>query len=196
MTNDCSLANRGTASVQPEQTSVATRLWRYSPDIDPPPCTTKSISTYPGNESCQSWEVLIAISLLNLLNIRFFFRLPVFSRIGRNTRSIVDALTDKIFLRSVNSNFKWPCRSIASTKLGITAFKRFPQILSDVSHNTINASFTASSYTLLLLITVDLGSLAIKFPNNRIACLRCYPDTCVNSLRMLAFSLLDALLYL
>ena len=34
----------GTASVQPEQTSVATRLHRKVPCIELPPCATKSIS--------------------------------------------------------------------------------------------------------------------------------------------------------
>ena len=34
--NDCSLASRGTASVQPVQTSVATRLWMNDPDSGPP----------------------------------------------------------------------------------------------------------------------------------------------------------------
>ena len=33
---DCSLASRGTASVQPVQTSVATRLWMNDPDSGPP----------------------------------------------------------------------------------------------------------------------------------------------------------------
>ena len=71
----------------------------------------------------------------------------------------VAALTDNTFLRISVSNLKCPYRSIASSRLGITALSRLPQIRSAVSRSTISASFTATSYTRLLIIIVESGLL-------------------------------------
>ena len=51
---DCSLARRGTASVQPVQMSVVTRLWMNDPDKGPPQWATRSISKKPGGGPFQS----------------------------------------------------------------------------------------------------------------------------------------------
>ena len=47
--------------------------------------------------------------------------------------------------RTWGSRSRCPCRSIASMRLGRTAFNRFPQMRSDVSQTTIRASRAASS---------------------------------------------------
>ena len=57
-------ASNGTALTQPEQRSVATSLCRYSPAIEPPPWTTKSITRKPGKGSFQSANVLIGNGFL------------------------------------------------------------------------------------------------------------------------------------
>ena len=52
-----SLASKGTASVQPVQTSVATRLWMKDPPMLSPQWATKSISRKPGGGQSQSAKV-------------------------------------------------------------------------------------------------------------------------------------------
>ena len=140
----CSRASNGTASTQPEQTSVATRLCRYSPAIEPPPWTTKSISRKPGKGSFQSANVLIGISLRSFVGRRRFLRMPDPWRSGVSIRSIVAALTRSTCLRTSGSSFKCPCLSSAPTKWGIAAFNRFPQMRSAVSQSNTSAAFTAS----------------------------------------------------
>ncbi len=51
-------------------------------------------------------------------------------------RSIVAALTSSTCLRTSASSFKCPCLSIAFTKCGIAAFRRFPQIRSPSPRST------------------------------------------------------------
>ena len=41
---------------------------------------------------------------------------------------------------------RWPCRSIAETRIGTNGRSRLPQIRSDASQTTINASRVAWSY--------------------------------------------------
>jgi hypothetical protein len=60
-TSDCSRATRGIASVQPEHTSVTTRLHKKVPCIDAPPWATKSTSRNPGAGSFQSANVRTGI---------------------------------------------------------------------------------------------------------------------------------------
>ena len=60
-TRDCSRASSGTASVQPVQISVATRLWIMEPHQEPPWWTTRSISRNPGGGAFQSAKVRTGI---------------------------------------------------------------------------------------------------------------------------------------
>lgn len=121
-TRDCSRAMRATASVHPELTSVATRLCRYSPAIDPPPCTTKSISRCPGSGSTQSANVLIGISRPTRFRATFLLRLPAHFRTGFSKRSIVAALAALRRRHTSSSRCRCPCFSIAVTRVGMTPF--------------------------------------------------------------------------
>ena len=56
------------------------------------------------------------------------------SRTWRSDRSIVDALMASTAARISGPSLRCPCRSIASTNVGISAFRRLPQIRSDASH--------------------------------------------------------------
>ena len=60
-TRVCSRASSGTASVQPVQISVATRLWIMEPHQEPPWWTTRSISRNPGGGAFQSAKVRTGI---------------------------------------------------------------------------------------------------------------------------------------
>jgi hypothetical protein len=57
----------------------------------------------------------------------------------------VAALMASRHRRTSASNRRRPCRSIASTRVGIAAFNRLPQIRSAASQSTVNALRTASS---------------------------------------------------
>jgi hypothetical protein len=70
---------------------------------------------------------------------------PACSRILRSDLSMVAALMASSAARISGPSFRWPCRSIASTSVGINAFRRLPQIRSDASQSTTSASRTASS---------------------------------------------------
>ena len=67
------------------------------------------------------------------------------SRAAASTRSMVAALTCKTLVLMTGSKSRWPCRSMASTNIGISAFRRLPQTRSAASHSTVNAWRTASS---------------------------------------------------
>jgi hypothetical protein len=73
------------------------------------------------------------------------FAVPACCRISRNARSIVAALIASNLVRTSGTSCTWPCRSIASTRIGSSGRSRWPQIRSDASHITISASRTASS---------------------------------------------------
>jgi hypothetical protein len=70
---------------------------------------------------------------------------PACRLMSRNARSMVAALITSSLVRTSCASRRWPNRFIASTKTGTGGRNRLPQIRSDASQTTINASRTASS---------------------------------------------------
>ena len=101
----------------------------------------------PGGGSSQSENVRTGILLRTDDGAAARRRLlPIASsRTWRSDRSIVDALMASTAARICGPSLMCPCRSIASTNVGISAFRRLPQIRSDASHRTTIASQTDSS---------------------------------------------------
>ena len=116
-----------------------------APDNAPPQCATKSISRNPGKDSSQSAKVRTGTRALIFFRTRRFRRRPALLRTGTTSRSMIAALTERTRSRTWGCKSRWPCRSIASTRLGRIAFNRFPQFRSEASQATTNASRTASS---------------------------------------------------
>ena len=58
---------------------------------------------------------------------------------------IVAALIVSNLARTSGTSWTWPCRSMASSRIGTSGRSRLPQIRSDASQTTISASRTASS---------------------------------------------------
>ena len=63
----------------------------------------------------------------------------------RHSKNKLYALICKILPLMIGTKSRWPWRSIASTNIGINAFRRLPQTRSTASHNTVSAWRTASS---------------------------------------------------
>ena len=76
--------------------------------------------------------------------------------------------------------------SSAGTRIGSNALRRFLHTRSEASHTTISPSVTASSYT-HRRPRRTAGATAFPF-STRIACLRWYPVSATNSLRIHPFS--------
>lgn len=117
-TTDCSRTRSGTASVHPEQTSVATRLWMKDPVSRPPQWATKSTSRKPGNGSPQSENVRTGTRALSFLFRRRLRREPASLRTGARRRSIVAALTVSTRLDSDHWNFRARCLTDSVTQRG------------------------------------------------------------------------------
>jgi Sulfatase len=122
---------------------VCTKL----PRATGPLCATRSASTNPGGGSSQSANVrtgtlrLIAAEGADRRRVA----VPACRRISRNARSIVAALIASNLARTSGTSWTWPCRSMASSRIGTSGRSRLPQIRSDASQTTISASRTASS---------------------------------------------------
>ena len=160
-TRDCSRASSGIASVQPEKTSVTTSLLMNEPAMDSPQWATRSISRYPGSGSFQSEKVRTGMRLPIFLFCLRFLRLPACSLIGLSNLSMVEALAANSRCRTPVSRSRCPCLSGDSTILGSAALSLLPHILSDASHTTVSASFTASSVDALALLH-SLGESALR----------------------------------
>ena len=91
-TMDCSRASSGTASVQPVQISVATRLWITEPHKEPPWWTTRSISKNPGGGAFQSAKVRTGILRPGDCFLLRLSRRPAGVLMGWSNRSRVAAL--------------------------------------------------------------------------------------------------------
>ena len=193
-TRDCSRANSGIASVQPEQTSVTTRLLMNEPATDSPQWATRSISRYPGSGSFQSEKVRTGMRLPIFLFCLRFLRLPACSLMGLSSLSMVAALAANSRRRTSGSRSRCPCLSSDSTILGSAAFSLFPHILSEASHTTVSASLTASSYILRPLGTA-LGDESSPCPRSLTACFRWQPVMATNSSSIRLLSFFDASLY-
>ena len=164
-------------------TSVCTKL----PFGTGPLCATRSASAKPGGGSSQSENVrtgMLARTGDGALRRRF---LPARSRTPRSERSIVAGLIARSPARMSGPSCRWPCLSMAATKVGISAFSRLPQIRSDASQRTTSASRTASSWmrrpprpSVPLAVDPDRRT--------RIACFRWKPVTASNSSRIRLFS--------
>src|SRR5271166_4567721 len=142
MTRNCSRATKGTTSVHPEHTSVATKLHKKVPCIESPQWATKSTSRNPGSGSFQSAKVRMGICRLDFVaGLRFRHR-PAVPRIGARSRSIVAGLTAKRCCRTIGSRARCPFRSSAEMRPGRMAFRRFPQMRSAASQSTMSASRT------------------------------------------------------
>ena len=105
-----------THSVRPLAISVTVRVWTKSPSVfTPPQCSTMSISRKPAGGSRQLAKV----------------RTEMLRRDA--------ALTCKTLRSMAQARSGLPCRSMASTRTGINAFKRLPQTLSAALHRTVSA---------------------------------------------------------
>ena len=91
-TRDCSRASSGTASAQPVQISVATRLWIMDPHQEPPWWTTRSISRNPGGGAFQSAKVRTGILRPGDCCLLRRSRRPAGVLMGWSSRSRVAAL--------------------------------------------------------------------------------------------------------
>ena len=185
-----------THSFQPLAMSVSVRVWTNSPSVLlPPQCSTMSISQNPGGGSSQSAKLRTGM-LRRIAEPTPLRRLRCPSMCARavaKTRSMVAALTSKPLVLMTGSRSRWPCRSMASTNIGINGFRRLPHTRSAASHNTVNAWATASSYTRLRRRTSVAGANSPR--STRIACLRWWQVKATNSSRILVRSLNAALRY-
>ena len=148
-TRDRSLANRGTALVQPMQTSAATRLYTKAPSALPAIGHQVSLQT--------AWRrpvPMIAIMRSPGTHRNVATSLQVASRFapaghpsphGFQQPVQVGRAGSQQSLPDLGVQCRWLCRSIDSTKWGNAAFKRLPPIQSDASHTRITAALTASS---------------------------------------------------
>ena len=172
-------------------TSVTTSVCTKLPFGTGPLCATRSASAKPGGGSSQSENVrtgMLARTGDGALRRRF---LPARSRTPRSERSIVAGLIARSPARMSGPSCRWPCLSMAATKVGISAFSRLPQIRSDASPRTTSASRTASSWmrrpprpSVPLAVDPDRRT--------RIACFRWKPVTASNSSRIRLFSIRSA----
>ena len=130
---------------QPVQTSVATRLKMKEPPMLSPQWATRSISRNPGGGRCQTAKVRTGM-LRPADRFRRRLRRPdTVVRTGLSSRSSVAALAASNRSRTSGSRFRWPWRSMDSTKWGSAAFRRLLQMRSVASQTKITASRTASS---------------------------------------------------
>ncbi len=127
--------------------SVSTKVCTKLPFATGPLCATRSASTNPGGGSSQPSNVRSATLRLTAAEGAALRRVAVRAcrLMSRNARSMVAALIDSRLVRTSSPSRRWPCRSIASTRIGTSGRSRLPQIRSDASQTTISASRTASS---------------------------------------------------
>ncbi len=143
----CSRTSKGAHSVQPVAMSVKVNVCTKRPLAVGPPCATRSASTNPGAGSSQPSNVRTGTLLRTTAEegARRPVLFPACPFTFCKARSIVAALIASRPVRTWGASCTWPCRCIASTRVGISGRSRLPQIRSDASQTTIRVSRTASS---------------------------------------------------
>ena len=157
-----------THSVQPVAMSVSVEgVDEVTIGLGPPQCSTMSISKKPGGGSRQSANVRTGMlrRMAEPTPLRRLRCPSMCARAAASTRSMVAALTCKTLVLTTGSRSRWPCRSIASTSIGINAFSRLPQTRSAASHSTVSACRTASSYSDCAAAAPFRGDLLSQYPD-------------------------------